>query len=74
MHTVEALLAAADATGERSHLERALRICTRVIHDLARSHDWRIPEHFDSDWTPVLDYNVDIPAHRFRPFGATVGH
>jgi mannose/cellobiose epimerase-like protein (N-acyl-D-glucosamine 2-epimerase family) len=45
-----------------------------VVHDLARGNEWRIPEHFDSSWTPVLDYNIDEPAHPFRPYGATVGH
>ncbi|MEJ7690270.1 MAG: AGE family epimerase/isomerase [Nocardioidaceae bacterium] len=74
MHTVEALLAAADVTEDRSLIERALRIVTRVVHDLARSHEFRIPEHFDSCWQPLLDYNVDHPAHPFRPFGSTVGH
>ena len=50
MHTVEALLAAADVLGDRSLLEKAQRITTRVVHDLAREHSWRIPEHFDTDW------------------------
>jgi mannose/cellobiose epimerase-like protein (N-acyl-D-glucosamine 2-epimerase family) len=74
MHTTEALLSAADVTGDRSLRDRALRILTRVLHELAAGHEWRIPEHFDSDWNPVLDYNADAPAHPFRPFGATVGH
>ncbi len=74
MHTVEALLAAADVLGDRSLRERALRIVTRVVHDLARHNSWRIPEHFDSNWTPLLDYNRSEPAHPFRPYGATIGH
>lgn len=74
MHTVEALLAAADVTGDDRLRQRALRITTRVVHDLARHGSWRIPEHFDASWTPLLDYNVDQPAHPFRPYGATVGH
>lgn len=74
MHTVEALLAAADTTNDKGLRDRALRIVTRVVHDLARSHEWRIPEHFDAQWTPLLDYNADSPAHPFRPFGATIGH
>jgi mannose/cellobiose epimerase-like protein (N-acyl-D-glucosamine 2-epimerase family) len=74
MHTVEALLAAADATGDRRLLGRALRIVTRVVHELAPAHHWRIPEHFTADWTPLLEYNADSPAHPFRPYGATVGH
>jgi sulfoquinovose isomerase len=74
MHTVEALLAASDVTGDRSLLERAERIVGRVVHDLAASNQWRIPEHFDAAWNPLLDYNRDEPAHPFRPFGATIGH
>jgi mannose/cellobiose epimerase-like protein (N-acyl-D-glucosamine 2-epimerase family) len=74
MHAVEALLSAADVTGDASLRARAERILTRVVHDLARNNEWRIPEHFDSDWKPVLEYNVDEPAHPFRPYGATIGH
>jgi len=74
MHTVEALLAAADVTGDRSLLDRALRIVTRVVHDLGRSHHLRLPEHFDTSWAPLLEYNRDAPAHPFRPYGATIGH
>lgn len=74
MHTVEALLAAADATGEREVLDRALRILTRVVHELGPQHSWRLPEHFDTSWVPILDYNSDTPAHPFRPYGATIGH
>jgi sulfoquinovose isomerase len=74
MHTVEALLSAADVLDDASLRDRAARIVTRVVHDLARGNEWRIPEHFDSSWTPVLDYNIDEPAHPFRPYGATIGH
>jgi sulfoquinovose isomerase len=74
MHTVEALLAAADVLGDPTLRDRALRITTRVVHHLAAGNSWRIPEHFDDRWTPVLDYNVDQPAHPFRPYGATIGH
>ncbi len=74
MHTVEALLAAADTTKDDSLLERALHIVRRVVHDVARWNDYRIPEHFDSRWTPLLDFNIDHPAHPFRPFGSTIGH
>lgn len=74
MHTVEALLSAADVLDDPSLRARAERILTRVVHDLARGNDWRIPEHFDTTWTPVLEYNVDEPAHPFRPYGATIGH
>ncbi|MHB1063260.1 MAG: AGE family epimerase/isomerase [Georgenia sp.] len=74
MHTVEAYLAVADVTGDEMWLDRALRITRRVVDGFAREHAWHIPEHFDADWQPLLDYNRDTPAHPFRPFGATVGH
>jgi mannose/cellobiose epimerase-like protein (N-acyl-D-glucosamine 2-epimerase family) len=74
MHTVEALLAASSATRDERLLQHALRIVTRVVHELARAHDWRIPEHFDDQWQPLLEYNADSPAHPFRPYGATIGH
>jgi sulfoquinovose isomerase len=74
MHSVEALMAAADALDDDSLRERALRIVTRVVHDVASTSSWRIPEHYDATWTPVLDYNEDQPAHPFRPYGATIGH
>ncbi len=74
MHTVEALLSAADVLDDSTLRDRALRITERVVHTLARGNDWRIPEHFTPSWTPLLDYNVDEPAHPFRPYGATIGH
>ena len=74
MHTVEAYLAAADVTGDRVWLDRAVRIVERVVHGFARGNGWRLPEHFDEGWSPLLDYNRETPAHPFRPFGATIGH
>jgi len=73
MHAVEALLSAADATGERLWRDRARRITDRVL-TWAADNDWRIPEHFAADWTPLLDHHRDQPAHPFEPYGATVGH
>lgn len=74
MHTVEALLAAYDVTGDRLLVERALRITTRAVHELAPTHEQRLPEHFDADWRPLLELNAEEPAHPFRPYGATIGH
>ena len=74
MHTVEALLSAADVRDDDALRQRVLRIVERVVHTLGPAHGWRLPEHFDARWTPLLDYNRDEPAHPFRPYGATVGH
>ncbi|HHU39263.1 MAG TPA: AGE family epimerase/isomerase [Propionibacterium sp.] len=73
MHAVEALLAAADATGEERWRERAHRI-TRTVLGWAAGNDWRIPEHFTPDWTTLLEHHRDQPDHPFEPYGATVGH
>ena len=74
MHSVEALLAAADVLDDGALRGMALDVTTRVVHELAAGNRWHIPEHFDEQWTPQLDYNIDEPAHPFRPYGATVGH
>ncbi len=73
MHAVEAMLSVASVTGDRSWVGRALRIC-RFVTDVAKTHTWRIPEHYDTAWTPQLDYHRDRPDDPFKPFGATVGH
>lgn len=74
MHGVEAMLAATDATGDPQWRGRALRTAERLINGFARENSWRIPEHFDSSWTPLLEHNRDRPDDRFEPFGATIGH
>lgn len=74
MHLVEALLAASDATGEPRWRQRALRMTTAVVEGFARSHDWRLPEHYTPEWEALPDYNRDDPAHPFRPYGVTIGH
>lgn len=73
MHSVEAMLAVGDATGERVWHERAGRI-SEFACGLAASYDGRLPEHFGPDWMPDLDLNRDHPDDPFKPFGATVGH
>jgi sulfoquinovose isomerase len=74
MHMLEAFLAAADVSGDPVWLERGLRIASFFIDTRARARNWRIPEHFDADWNELPEYNVGDPAHKFRPYGSTVGH
>lgn len=73
MHSVEAMLAVGDATGEAVWHDRAGRISEFVV-GLATAYDGRLPEHFGPDWTPDLELNRDRPDDPFKPFGATVGH
>jgi mannose/cellobiose epimerase-like protein (N-acyl-D-glucosamine 2-epimerase family) len=70
MHLTEALMAAADATGEHSFLEKARSIATLLISQKAANNFWRLPEHYHQDWSVDFDYGRDV----FRPYGSTVGH
>lgn len=73
MHSVEAFLAMADATGEEMYRIRAGRIIDHVIC-YAKENDWRIPEHYTEDWKADLDCNKKQPDDPFKPYGATPGH
>jgi mannose/cellobiose epimerase-like protein (N-acyl-D-glucosamine 2-epimerase family) len=73
MHLVEALAAAADATGDRQWATMALDVCHFVVIEAA-TRDWRINEHYDAQWRPLPEFNRDRPDHMFRPYGSTIGH
>ena len=73
MHTVEAFLAAADALGDENYRVRAGRIISHIVV-WAKENNWRIPEHFTSDWQMDLECNKDKPDDQFKPYGATPGH
>lgn len=73
MHSVEAFLADADATGKEYYRVRAGRIIDHVI-GWAKENNWRIPEHYKSDWTPDMECNADKKDDQFKPYGATPGH
>jgi sulfoquinovose isomerase len=74
MHLVETFLSAADVGGDDRWRQRALSIAERLIHGAARENGWRLPEHFDEQWRPLLDYNADARDDPFRPYGSTIGH
>ncbi len=71
MHGVEALLAAYEATGDEIYLSRAGRILDFFIGRIAPAENWRLPEHYTSDWQIDRDYAGDP---MFRPAGTTPGH
>lgn len=73
MHTVEAFLAAADALSDEAYRKRAGRIIDHVV-SWSKENDFRIPEHFTSDWKPDLEKNKEKPDDPFKPYGATPGH
>jgi len=74
MHAVEALLAAFDVTGKAIFRDRAFEISKRAINQFARDYEWMLPEHFDSQWNVLQEFNSENKADQFRPYGVTIGH
>ncbi|MDG2515693.1 sugar isomerase [Sphingobium yanoikuyae] len=74
MHSTEMAMALADVLDAPVWRERALRIVTRIVHDLASQRNYRLLEHFDRNWAPILDYNADDICNDLRPYGQTPGH
>lgn len=71
MHLTEALMAAFEATGDNTYLAMAERIAELIVHRHAAANDWRLPEHFTTDWELDREYSG---SPMFRPYGTTPGH
>ncbi|KIC40848.1 mannose-6-phosphate isomerase [Ruegeria sp. ANG-R] len=71
MHSVEAMLAAYEATDDEIYLSRAGRILDFFTGRIAPAESWRLPEHYTADWQIDRDYVGDP---MFRPAGTTPGH
>lgn len=76
MHSVEALLAVADAVsaGDAGAWRARALGAVRFVIEVAQSHAYRIPEHYSAAWEPDLNLNRERPGDQFKPFGATPGH
>ena len=74
MHTCEAMIAAFEATGATNYLDRATALAIRVCVDMTKQSDGMIWEHYDKNWDPDWQYNLNDPKNLFRPFGYLVGH
>jgi sulfoquinovose isomerase len=74
MHLCEALLAAAEVSGDGRLAQRADAIARTFIDGHAREGDWLLPEHYDGSFHPLRDFNRDQIDDPFRPYGATIGH
>lgn len=74
MHATELCLELADVCNDNGWRERALAIAGRLIHNVAADNDWRVVEHFDSNWRILTEFNADQPDDGFKPFGITPGH
>lgn len=73
MHMTEAFLAAYFLTKDSMWLERALAIAKRITA-AAKTYNFRVPEHFDSNWLVQKTYNQSKPNDAFRPYGVIPGH
>lgn len=71
MHMAEALLGAAEATGEAEFARRARAIFAFFVAEQGGNNGWRLPEHYTAEWRPDPNYLGD-PV--FRPQGSTPGH
>ena len=71
MHSIEALLTAFEATGEKVFLTRAGRILEFFVGHIAPENGWRLPEHYTADWQIDPEYAGNP---MFRPAGTTPGH
>lgn len=74
MHMCEALLAAWQATGESHFLDRAEQLAIRFAFDLAAQSGGQIWEHYDRHWQVDLQFNIDKPNDRYKPWGFQPGH
>lgn len=73
MHTVEAYLAASEAIQDTDWIHRAQGMLEFAYAE-ASHHNWRVPEHHDENWRPLLDFNREDPNAHYYPFGFVVGH
>lgn len=71
MHTSEAFLATAEATGDMDFAKRARRIFDFFVGEIGATHNWRLPEHYTQGWQVDPTYEGNP---MFRPKGATPGH
>ncbi|MEJ5999378.1 AGE family epimerase/isomerase [Paucibacter soli] len=74
MHACEAMLAAYRASGEARYLERAHTLAFNITQRQAERCGGLIWEHYDAQWQPDWQFNIDDPANLFRPWGYQPGH
>ncbi len=74
MHACEALIAAFEATAEKTYIERAETLALGITQRQAALCDGGIWEHYRTDWLPDLEYNRHDNTNIFRPWGYQAGH
>ena len=73
MHSAEAYMAAGEATNDPLWIQRAERLLRRA-YTVAERYDGRVPEHYDQDWNPLLNFNIEAPNMPHYPYGFVIGH
>lgn len=74
MHMCEAFIAAYRAIGHDIFLERAKTLAKRFAGELCDIAGGLIWEHYDQNWQPDWQYNIDKPDDLFKPWGFQPGH
>ena len=66
-------MAAGEATNDPLWIQRAERLLRRA-YTVAERYDGRVPEHYDQDWNPLLNFNIEAPNMPHYPYGFVIGH
>lgn len=74
MHCCEAYIEAYKATATQRYLTRALAIAEQITVKLPQQTGNRLWEHFDQNWQADLQFNIDRPNDKYRPWGVQPGH
>lgn len=74
MHSVEAMIASYEATKDIQFLARAKQIAHQFCLVLATQAEGQIWEHYDTNWKPDWQYNINKPDDLFKPWGFQPGH
>jgi mannose/cellobiose epimerase-like protein (N-acyl-D-glucosamine 2-epimerase family) len=74
MHMCEALLAAWQASSDVRYLDRAEQLANRFAFGLASQSGGQIWEHYDTNWQVDMQFNIDQPNDRYKPWGFQPGH
>ena len=70
----EALLAAWQASGDIKYLNRAEQLANKFANELSAQSGGQIWEHYDANWMVDMEYNIDKPNDRYKPWGFQPGH
>ncbi|MDI9682977.1 AGE family epimerase/isomerase, partial [Burkholderia cenocepacia] len=68
------LLAAYEATGHLTYLDRAEKLATHITQRQAALSGGLVWEHYHADWSIDWDYNKEDSSNIFRPWGFQPGH